>query len=310
MALLSEYALTPEVFSEATHQDEELAYLRFSLLRDVLFSEGLVRDLRGGEWRAVFADRNRVWHRRGKELLKKLISQGRLRAYPQMSERIPSTDTNWFDEALASHDQENLDGLITTEAIAELHRGNPIVASIARLPQATWWGQRRNSIRLDRKLENYMQNLSLLLSCSNHLMFIDPYLDPSLPNYQDFEAILRAAVDLRPTVRIEIHRTITEGVGRGRDILTEAEWKARFRDSLSEDLQQKLNAEVFLWDEFHDRYLLSNIAGITLPHGFDTSRRQEDITTWTRLDRGVRDDVMREFDPGCQRHKCQGKFQI
>ena len=33
-----------------------------------------------------------------------------------------------------------------------------------------------------------------------------------------------------------------------------------------------LSFEVFLWDDFHDRYLISDLVGILVPYGFDTTR--------------------------------------
>lgn len=310
MALISEYALTPDVFAEATHPDEQLAVLCFSMLRDTLMTEGVVRNLCSGSWRNVFAANDRQWHRRGKELLKKMVSQGRLRNYPQVLNILPESDAGWLEEALATNGQETLKGVVTTLENAELHRGNPLVASITELNRARWWMERGNTVRLNRTLDEFTKHLSLLFSCSNHLVFIDPYLDPSEPNYNDFIPILELAITLQPTIRIEIHRVITTGSGLNREVLSESSWESRFIEVLPDALNQKMNAEVFLWDDFHDRYLISNIAGISLPHGLDTSRQQQSITSWTRIDRAARDDVMREFDPASSWHKCQGSFVI
>jgi hypothetical protein len=73
-----------------------------------------------------------------------------------------------------------------------------------------------------------------------------------------------------------------------------------------------LTVEVFIWDKFHDRYLISNLIGINLPHGFGISDpgTPHPITTWTRLGRKDRDDVQREFDPASGRHKLQHRFTV
>ena len=45
-----------------------------------------------------------------------------------------------------------------------------------------------------------------------------------------------------------------------------------------------LNAEVFIWDEFHDRYLITESDGIKLTlRGFDTATNPNAKTTWCRL---------------------------
>ena len=61
-------------------------------------------------------------------------------------------------------------------------------------------------------------------------------------------------------------------------------WEASFKRVLSPILQPKgLNAEVFIWDDFHDRYLISNLIGILIPNGFDVTTDPNDTTTWTRF---------------------------
>ena len=88
-------------------------------------------------------------------------------------------------------------------------------------------------------------------------------------------------------------------------------FQRRFRDGMSANLRAaRLHAEVFVWDDFHDRYLISNLVGISLPNGFDTTRNPDSITRWTRLGRCDRDDVQREFDPASRRHALHTRFTI
>ena len=70
-----------------------------------------------------------------------------------------------------------------------------------------------------------------------------------------------------------------------------------------------LSAEVFIWDDFHDRYLISNLIGISLSNSFDTNTSQS--TTWHRLGRVDRDNVRRQFHPRTGPHKLQApSFKI
>jgi hypothetical protein len=68
--------------------------------------------------------------------------------------------------------------------------------------------------------------------------------------------------------------------------------------------------EVLIWDDFHDRYVISNLIGILLSNGFDTTANPASITSWTRLGREDRDDVQREFDPASKRHKLHARFVV
>ena len=88
-------------------------------------------------------------------------------------------------------------------------------------------------------------------------------------------------------------------------------FERRFRDGLSGLLRAAdLKAEVFVWDDFHDRYLISNLVGISLPNGFDTTGNPNSVTRWTRLGRTDSDDVLREFEPNNGRHTLRASFTI
>ena len=67
---------------------------------------------------------------------------------------------------------------------------------------------------------------------------------------------------------------------------------------------------VFIWDDFHDRYLISDLVGILMANGLDTDNAPGVVTAWARLERDNRDDVQREFDPSAGRHKLQHRFTI
>ena len=73
MALISEYALTPDVFDQTCYGSAEVCGVHLQGLTEILLHEALVRDLRGGEWGKLFLGNHRVWHLHGKELLKKLV---------------------------------------------------------------------------------------------------------------------------------------------------------------------------------------------------------------------------------------------
>jgi len=150
-----------------------------------------------------------------------------------------------------------------------------------------------------------------VLKHANSIMFIDPHLDPGLPRYRDFAKLLEDAGGRTPAPLIEIHRVCYRGFGSNRQILNLQELEETFRNNLSEALKQVgLYIEVFIWDDFHDRHLISNLVGIGMGNGFDTTSAPNAQTTWTRLGRADRDDIQREFDPASNRHSLRGTFWI
>ena len=315
MALLADYAITPDVFDVTSYVNEEVCESRLELIREPMLTEGLVRDLRDGQWRSSFANPARAWHRWTKEIIKKLAAQGRLIRFPPMLRNPPVDEQGRCAEALDSRKvQAFTGGIIVTKAGKDAYPNEPMVARIDRLRNAKWWVARSPSVHLSRTLVDSAKHLDPVLRFSKSIMFIDPYLDPTRDRYCDIGTIIEMAGRRQPPPRIEIHRVCYEGSGRERKypMMEDPDYfERRFRDGFSNHLRAaNLQAEVFVWDDFHDRYLISNLIGILLPNGFDTTQDPNSITRWARLGRTNRDDVQREFDPANQRHTLRAQFMV
>ena len=312
MPLLADYAITPDVLDVTSYSNAAECEARLDRIREALLAEGLVRDLRDGEWSAFFKPDRRPWHRRGIELVKKLEKQGRLIPCAPALPAPPANDSGWCAEALASHGARPLSGgVIVTEPVKREYAGEKLVAPIDRLGSAPWWTERSPSVTLARTAADYQKHLDLVLRYSNLLVFIDPYLDPEKPRYREFGKLLMHAGNRRPAPRIEIHRVCYEGSRQFPMHEDPRYFERRFRNRLGETLRAAgLSAEVFVWDKFHDRYLISNIVGILLSNGFDTPSDPHDVTRWTRLGRDDRDDVRREFHPASRQHKLVARFTV
>ena len=312
MALLADYAITPDVFDVMSYQNEGECEARLELIREPLLTEGLVRDIRDGQWRRFIENPARAWHRRGKELIRKLATQGRLVQFSSTLPNPPVDDQDWCAEALESHRvREFAGGIIVTKAVKKAYLREPLVARIDRLGNAQWWAARSPSVTLTRSLQDYQQHLGPIFRCANSLMFIDPHINPAEPRYRSIGTLIQMAGNRTPAPSIEIHRVCRVGSGPDRRIEDRAYFESLFRDNLANCLHAVgLQAKVFIWDDFHDRYLISNLIGILLPNGFDTTQNPNSVTRWTRLGRNDRDGVQREFDPASQRHTLRAHFMI
>ncbi len=298
MPLLAEYALTPDVFDVTAYSSEEVCGLHLQTLKEVLLHEGLVRDLRDGTWAKLFLETGRPWHLRGKELLKKLVSQKRLVQASPAGARIPASDPDWCNEALASHGIQPLNGIVATDATALPHRGTALVSSVGKLANAAWWTARSPSLRLTRTFTDYDTALALVIRHANSMMFVDPHIDPSKSRrYGDLLRILAKLNTRKVKPLVEIHRVAWYGAGTDKSPKI-AQVVAALEPALSATAKASgVSFDVFLWDDFHDRYLVSDLIGISLPNGFGTTTAPNAFTTWTRLGRADRDSVQREFDP-------------
>ncbi len=316
--LLADYAITPGVFAVDSYSDVNTCRMAIALIEELLLKEGLVRDLRRGEWRRLFeANRNQYRYRFGKELIKTLIKQNRLIEIASVLLNKPTDDQDWCEEALGTQGEFPFSGgVITTESAKKVHPHNSLVEKIDR--DASWWTSRSESIRIKRTIEDYKNHLDLVLRYSNSLMFVDPYLDPTKRGYWEFyELLIRAGERVssrKESLIIELHRGRHERSGSGQDgkqggEVDIKELEDNFRSGLESYLSgAKLKVKVSVWGRFHDRYLISNLIGISLPYGFATGKDPR-YTLWTRLDGAHRDDVQRDFDPASnRRHDLHGWF--
>jgi hypothetical protein len=269
-----------------------------------------VRDFREGEWHAYVTKRTERWDNRAKELVRKLITQQRLVGSSAVLPLAPTNEVEWCHEALASHRKVPLTGIITTSTTSTYFRNERAVSSIERLDAAAWWRANIESVHLARQTEEYLKHLSLILKHANLLMFIDPHLDPRRGRYSEFVQLLLAAKRARsfaPT--IQIHRVCY--CGDEHRILNQSEWREAF-ESLQQPLKNAgLSADVFIWDQFHDRFIVTNLIGVLMSNGFDVSRNPNEMTTWARLDRSNREQLQREFDhPNNAFHELRGNFSV
>lgn len=298
MPLLAEYAITPDVFDSSAYNSDEVCGLHLQVLKDVILHEGLVRNLRSGEWAKTFDDSSRPWHQRGKELLKKLRAQNRSVLADATQPTSPQTDAEWCLEALGSHASRPLAGVIATETTAAPHSGNVTVSSVNRLTSAPWWAARSPSLRLGRTLTEYQAALASVLQHANSLTFIDPFID--FTDHHQYGDLIKILVSLQArSVKplVEIHRVAWYGGGNDKRPKVK-EVVAALQPSIQAVAKAAgISVEVFLWDDFHDRYLITDLIGLSLPHGFGTTTAPNTQTTWTRLGRNDRDSVQREFDP-------------
>ena len=294
--MLDEYAITPDVFDPAKYSN--IAFIEMCLphLKEPLLHEALVRDLCGGGWSQFCMAHSSSLHRLCKEIVRKLAQNNRLRRFPQHNTTTPTSSADWCQESLCTSTADALTGVITSHNTKQ-NFAQGEVASVEKLTGAPWWQSRSPSTTVDRKTNDYQRVLHRVLMQANSLMFVDPNLDPSSYNYREFSDLLAPVSSRVIKPRIEIHRSFCKGDGVARTFPTQADWKNSFA-RLSADLHSRgLNAEVFFWDDFHIRLLISDLVGVNLEAGFDVTSKADDKTIWTRLGRADKDDWQKKFDP-------------
>jgi len=300
--MLDEYVIVPDIFDPASYSNPALIDVYLTFLKEPLLQEALVSDLCNGNWSKFCKENSGNLHRLCKEILKKLNLNNRLHLIPCSCAAIPTGAMDWCQEGVNVMALYSLTGVIVSQTTKRSFPA-PEVSSIEKLTGTIWWQNRSPSVTVDRKTKNYMEILCRVLLQANSLMFIDPNLDPSSYNYNEFVQLLAPLASRAVKPSIEIHRSLCKGDGPSRTFPTVEDWRKSFSKMGQVLLSLGITAEIFGWDDFHDRWLIADVLGISIPAGFDVTSRQNDYSTWCRLGRDDKDRIQREFDPAKRQPK-------
>lgn len=296
--MLKEIAVTPEVWLDGTFSTSEHQDLVLTALWKGVEQGAIIRNLSDGNWHKTLAARLATWHPRAKEVLRKL--RPRIIDVQRCRSTVPVLEIEWLDEAFESHKAvPQLSNIFLTDTLASCVKSTDygsIAKATSKLPFCEPFSGGACSNRLRRDTQAYIDALHSVLKYSNIICFIDPYVAPGLINYAKFPDLLNAVVEINPNAQIEIHRVILDQSAN--KIVQPNDWFSRFSAWIRADKRlSRLKVSVTIWDDFHDRYLASNLIGVSVPHGFDTSNKSNDFTRWTLLSRVDRDDLFQEFSP-------------
>ena len=307
MKLLPEFALIHDIFDGLPDAaDFPLHYLRATFLGD-----GLVRDLRAGDWARAIEKRTRshslVRRKLIVEILEALRKDSRLVPAQRCLSDEPDSAVEWCREALASHARSALDAIIAGRESAAAFSVSPMVA-FQDLPSFEERLKPAASIRVPQNTAAYLSHLGPALRTARRICYFDPFLDPASPPYGEFLQLLLATRDRHPLPRIELHRKC---LYNGSVVKLDADWRKIFGDWHTALARSGLRVLVRVWDDFHDRHLLSNVLGLHLGKGLITSRNPRAIDQWSRLSREDRDKLDREFDENNKTvHELRCRFEI
>lgn len=311
--LFHEWALTPGVFDRAQWgAGGEMAHMMaLGAMRTLTVDGGgFVRDLRDG-----------AWARRAKELagddihgpkfLKTLKERGRLLAAPNARAQPPVEDVDWCHEACASHkpDTRPLSAVLTVPETAKKIRESAVaktitgltvhrIATFDELTERAWWSPGSNTVSIERTTDAYLSVAGPLLDHAHSVWFIDPYLDPERPGYGSFiRLVQRLAARKTPPDEVQVHRAKDPDTGKSTLAATPEGLKARFERMLARVTGRRFKVQLFVWEKFHDRHLVTDVGGAVMGNGFDERSQWVETTTWSRHTYASIDAIRREFDP-------------
>lgn len=278
--MIYEYALEPELVATWTDRSD-CRYFKESFG----LGQGRVVSRYPKRWKSLvwnaFNSTDDFARKRLEELLASLSEQ----MVQRSDARWDGESTSWRNNAESEHER------LAFHAI--LARTNPknharvLTENDLDEDSATRWAVGR-WCSVARSAAEMADAVAPLLRCSSDVIFVDPYFGPERPRYRrSFEAFLERMVSQRPgemPKRVEVH-TAADNTGTEEFFRGECDTKLRRcvpkgTQVLVRRLKQKQDGE-----KLHNRYILTDLGGITFGTGLDTGNEGEtdDITL---MDRG------------------------
>jgi hypothetical protein len=309
MKLLPEFALIQDIFEGSPRE----VRLVIGLLREKLLNEGLVRDLHGGVWSKAL---DRLAQSAQSPEVRKMIGglyvylrkQKRLVRREEYASVVPRDPLAWCHEALADHRADPVEAIIAGNDTASKCK-EPVVRSIDEVLDRGDEFRPARSLRVLQQLNDQARCLHGVLTHARWVALIDPYLDPEHRDYSHIPQLLKSARNARKD--LQLHREAKYGPTRESRVITkENDWRQIFGKWDAEFRREGLSVQVFIWGDFHNRYLVSNLASLKLGKGFGVSRDPKAFDHWARLDSNTCEGLEREFCENSPDHEKVCSFTI
>ncbi len=313
--LLYEFALTPDLFDPAVvGVNPQLQIILVQLLRG-MGDNGLVANLHNEGWHRHIITRlgglPPYLRDQVMECLTILHDRNRLVAHPANVGGDPADDDAWLDLALASHHLVPFYSIFLSQALIDLRLQRvptfhePACIEVSGALNHPLWLARTQTLPLWQSLADYRRALTPILRHARTLSLVDPYLTPYEPRFFDTvelcaELLGRRGFNFRPG-RIHIHASDPLRDARNPEPAQNRliAWAGQLQP-LTRRFRHRF--KVFLWgkqprgETFHDRYILTDQCGISVPGGLDY-RNPPNRTTWTLLDYPTLTQRLQDYDP-------------
>lgn len=269
--MIYEFALEPELVATWTDRRDARYFMEmFGLGRPRLVSHFPKR------WKSLIWDAFNRSPVGGDDMQRKRMEELITRLGETMVRREGSSwDANrpWLVNAEQEHDRRPFKAILSRE--------NPRARAEVLLPQDLENGGHSRwsvaqGVTVSRQARDMAEVMRALLGCCREVIFVDPYFAPEEPRYRrPLESFLDALVAGRAVAemrKVEVHTKVR----------STAEF---FRDSCGRELQSRIPVDLRVvfrrWTErtggevLHNRYILTELGGVTFSHGLDDGRNGE-----------------------------------
>jgi hypothetical protein len=254
--------------------------------------------------------------------LNTLHDRHRLVRHPRRIQGNPTADSEWLELALESHRRIPFYGIILGKALlSECGHSDAAFAELSEALDSPQWQSRRRSSTLTKCDADYRAALAPILRHARTLALVDPYM--SCHDSRFFNTV-KICIDLLgqrghailPS-RIHIHAGNPGNSYNHPESVADrlSAWERCLRPLIDE--QHPHRFKVFLWEAhpggetLHDRYILTDQCGLSIPAGLDCrADSMPNSTTWSLLDEEDRIRRLQDFDPGTSPFRLLGEREV
>lgn len=200
-------------------------------------------------------------------------------------------EQSWLDNAMAEHNRYPFRAVLS----GKNPKGQPGIIceeDLETVPCHGW--DNPHGISVNRNVHEMADAVGSMLSCCRRVKFIDPHMSPGRSDFKNslgaFLCILASERPVGPPELIEIHTALHDGT---------AEF---LQQSYAKLIPIGLRVILYQWQEriggqrLHNRYILTDIGGVSFQHGLDTGK-EGDTDDINRLDIEQYEVRCKQFDP-------------
>jgi hypothetical protein len=322
--VLYEFVLTPDVFDrKVLGGNPALGVTLIQLLRGMC-DNGLVANLHRDRWFNCVEDRVEQLSADLPNLKDKILScfktlhdRHRFVRHPRRLDGDPAGDNEWLDLALESHRRIPFHGIVLSRALLVVAEHNdPAFMELSGSLDSPHWQNRRRSVTLTKCEADYRSVLTLLLRHAKTLSLVDPYLSCHDARFFDTVKICVEVLGQRGHAVLPCRVHIHAGDPSPESVSDRLNaWEYKLRPLINP--QRPHRFKVLLWkprpgrETMHDRYILTDQCGISVPAGLDCRVHSvPNSTTWSLLDEEDRARRLQDYDPTTSPFELMGEREV
>ncbi len=310
--MLHEFVILPEVFDESAFQkDPTLGVKLLELLKGIL-ANGTLTDVHPASGARVITPQRvrRLPQNIRKDVesyLKLIRDQGCIMAeYLTLGSPPPADDDGLEEAILRSCAATGFDGIVVSlDVIPEERRDNLRWVKLAKLLESEpWKASRRRTQALSQNRGEYGRLLPSVLRHAAEVVLIDPYLSCEQDKCWNLLKLIEEIILARPgssrasTITIHAEALYDDPERMRREA---SPWKGKLEQLVRSELYIK-RCVVNFWRQrdgsdrkMHDRYIMTERAGIIVPNGLECYSSGGNTTVWALMEPDDRKRVLAEY---------------